>query len=216
MGNSFEVEQRKTVYLRLHKTVAVKSSKTVTLGDVAKLSAEPQLEQRLSLLPLIPAALANGDVQVIDILQIVKQIRQMDSELTIENLGEPQVVVVFKAAAEKPRVALVVFIWLLLFTGSGLAIMNFHADVSMPDVHQKLYLYLTGKEESHPWVLQIPYSFGLGIGMVLFFNRIFKKRLNKEPDPLELEMYNYQENIHYYTVADHLKQQKEKEREQDE
>ena len=85
--------------------------------------------------------------------------------------------------------------------------MNFHADVSMATVHQKLYAIITGREVVHPLLLQIPYSLGLGSGMILFFNRFFKRRLNEEPDPLELEMYRYDDSIHDYRVAQNMKAQ---------
>ena len=35
-------------------------------------------------------------------------------------------------------VQLLPLVWLLLFFGSGLAIMNFHEDVSMPEVHRRI------------------------------------------------------------------------------
>lgn len=45
--------------------------------------------------------------------------------------------------------------------------MNFHEDVSMQVVHQKIYYMVTGTYDNQPLILQIPYSLGLGIGMVL-------------------------------------------------
>jgi stage V sporulation protein AA len=36
--------------------------------------------------------------------------------------------------------------------------------------------------------------------MILFFNHIFKKRINEEPSPLEMEMFNYQQNIDQYVI----------------
>ena len=46
--------------------------------------------------------------------------------------------------------------------------MNFHADVSMLAVHQRIYELMTGKKVDHPLILQIPYSIGIGAGMVHF------------------------------------------------
>ncbi len=36
--------------------------------------------------------------------------------------------------------------------------------------------------------------------MILFFNHVFKKRINEEPSPLEVEMFNYQQNIDHYMI----------------
>ena len=78
--------------------------------------------------------------------------------------------------------------------------MNFHEDVSMQDAHQRLYKIITGKEVEKPLIFQIPYSIGLGLGMIIFFNHVFKKRINEEPSPLEVEMFNYQNDLDRYVL----------------
>jgi stage V sporulation protein AA len=88
----------------------------------------------------------------------------------------------------------------VLFIGSGLAIMNFHTDVSMPEVHQRLYYLITGRAESQPLLMQIPYSLGIALGMILFFNHFFQKRINEEPSPLEVELFLYQQNVDQYYI----------------
>ena len=76
-----------------------------------------------------------------------------------------------------------------------LTIMNFHEDVSMKECTSKTIYNYYGKSERKPLLFQIPYSIGLGLGMILFFNHVFKKRLNEEPSPLEVEMFNYQQDL---------------------
>src|SRR5690625_6176367 len=94
----------------------------------------------------------------------------------------------------------VFLVWILLFVGSAMTIVNFHYDVSMQEVHQRIHYLFTGEQKKFPLFLQIPYSFGLGIGMVLFLNRLFKKKLNEEPSPLEVELFNYQKKINEYVI----------------
>lgn len=81
-----------------------------------------------------------------------------------------------------------------------MAIMNFHDDVSMKNVHEKIYTIITGKVNPKPLLFQIPYSLGLGLGMILFFNHFFQKRFNEEPSPLEVEMFNYQMDLDNYVI----------------
>jgi stage V sporulation protein AA len=88
--------------------------------------------------------------------------------------------------------------------------MNFHADVSMLKVHQRIYEMMTGKETEKPYFLQIPYSIGIGAGMVLFFNHLFKKKFNEEPSPLEVEMFMYQENVNHYVITNEYSKLQEK------
>ena len=100
----------------------------------------------------------------------------------------------------KPSVALFVLVWLLLFFGSALTIMNFHADVNMQEVQIRIVEMITGHRNEHPYVFQVAYSVGIGFGMVMFFNHLFKKKWNEEPTPLEVEMYLYQKNIDQYVI----------------
>jgi stage V sporulation protein AA len=90
----------------------------------------------------------------------------------------------------------------LLFFGSALTIMNFHADVSMMEVQVRIVEMITGHKDEHPYLFQIAYSIGIGFGMIVFFNHLFKKNWNEEPTPLEVEMYLYQENVDQYVVAE--------------
>jgi stage V sporulation protein AA len=88
--------------------------------------------------------------------------------------------------------------------------MNFHEDVSMQAVHQKIYYLITGKTNEYPLLLQVPYSIGLGLGMVLFFNHLFRKKFNEEPSPLDVEMFNYQQDLDQYVVVNELKESEKK------
>ena len=78
--------------------------------------------------------------------------------------------------------------------------MNFHEDVSMQQVQQRLYRVITGEQVEKPLWFQIPYSLGIGLGMILFFNHFFKKRINEEPSPLEVEMFQYQQSLDQYVI----------------
>lgn len=75
----------------------------------------------------------------------------------------------------KPSVAMFVLVWLLLFFGSALTIMNFHADVNMLEVQIRIVEMLTGHRDEHPYIFQIAYSLGIGFGMVIF-STIYLKR----------------------------------------
>ncbi|WP_237179094.1 stage V sporulation protein AA [Paenibacillus sp. MMS18-CY102] len=193
------------LYMRLRKRVYLKAEEAVTLGQAARLLADDELEPELSSLVLYKHITADGNRVVIDLLQIIRVIRTRFPALAIETYGDPQVLLMVGERVEKPRIAVLLGAWLLLFFGAGLAIMNFHTDVSMKEVHQRIAELVTGKKVEHPLWFQIPYSAGIGLGMLLFFNHLFKKRFNEEPNPLEVELYLYQENVNAYVVADEMR-----------
>ena len=198
-----------TVYIRLRKRIAVPIGYTIRLGEVAQILADPDIEPTLRGLPLLTPAGKDGSIVLIDMLRIAKTIRERFPGTQIELFGDPHVIVDIRTKEKKPRFALIALVWLLLFVGSGLAIMNFHEDVSMMEVHRTIYEMITGRKSEHPYLLQIPYSIGLGAGMVLFFNQLFKKKFSEEPSPLEVEMFSYQENLNRYVVAEEYKKMHE-------
>ncbi|WP_336786826.1 stage V sporulation protein AA [Paenibacillus sp. MMO-177] len=201
-----DATQPSALYLRLKKKVSIRPERSVTLGQVSRLLApNEKLEQELSELVLYRHHKGDGNRVVIDLLQIVRVVREAAPEMTVEAYGDPQVLIMISPKPRKPRIAVLIFAWLLLFFGAGLAIMNFHTDVSMKEVHIRIVELLTGKRTDHPLWFQIPYSIGIGLGMILFFNHLFKKRFNEEPNPLEVELFTYQENVNAYVIADEMR-----------
>jgi len=201
------------VYLRLRKRSRVPRGGVVRLRDVAQLLTEPELEAKLLPLVVHRPDRSEGNLVLIDILRVIETIRQVAPEASIESFGDPHTLVEVYAGRKSANRIGFAIVWLLLFFGSGLAIMNFHEDVSMPAVHQRIVFLLTGRTVEHPYALQIPYSFGIGLGMVIFFNHVFKKKINEEPSPLDVEMFKYEESVHQYVVTEEYKRLDEARRE---
>ncbi|MFD0670483.1 stage V sporulation protein AA [Cohnella sp. GCM10027633] len=199
------------VYVRMRRRAVVKPGSAVLLGDVARLVVDSRLEKRLLRLPLHRVSESDGNLLLIDMLQVVKAIREAEPGLTIETFGEPHVLLEIASGGEvKPRMWLLVLSWILLFFGSGMAMMNFHADVNMPAVQRRITELITGSKTDHPWLFQIPYSLGVGLGMLLFFNRLLRRRLNDEPNPLEVEMFMYQESVNHFVITEEYRKKHEK------
>ncbi|OBA05688.1 stage V sporulation protein AA [Paenibacillus polymyxa] len=190
------------VYLRLRSRVRMIQGQDLHLGDVAHLLADPEWEKDLLGLVLKRPQKQDGNLILVDMLQIISKIRDHIPGVVVESLGKPHVLVEIVERPRKPSKILFVLVWLLLFFGSALTIMNFHADVNMMQVQVRIVEMITGQKDEHPYLFQIAYSFGIGFGMIVFFNHLFKKKWNEEPTPLEVEMYLYQENVDQYVVAE--------------
>jgi len=196
------------VYIRLRNRYYVKPNKNIILGKIAQIIAPDQDEAVLKQLIVYKVQKADKHLVVIDLMQVIRVIQAEFPDVEIRTFGNPEIIVeiVSKTLNKKPNIFAITFVWLLLFIGSGLAIMNFHHDVSMQEVHQRLYLLITGKSVKKPLLMQIPYSIGIGVGMILFFNHVFKKKINEEPSPLEVEMFLYQKNLDQYVVLNENKE----------
>ncbi|MBE1446029.1 stage V sporulation protein AA [Paenibacillus sp. OAS669] len=191
-----------TLYIRLRKRVCVRRGEEIYLGRIAQLLVDSDYEEPLNHLLIHQPKENEGNKILIDMMLIVEKVRKLYPFFQIEHFGEPHCLIDIHESRKPPNIVQIIVVWLLLFVGSGLAIMNFHADVSMAEVHRRIYQLLTGKWEQHPLILQIPYSIGIGIGMIVFFNHLFKKKFNEEPSPLEVEMFLYEENVNTYVVAE--------------
>ncbi|BFH61728.1 MULTISPECIES: stage V sporulation protein AA [Paenibacillus] len=194
-----------TVYLQLRSRVPITEGRTVTLGHVARILCDPKWEAPLRNLELARPQTWDGNLLLIDLMHIIPLVQKLIPGVIIEPIGQTHVLVEVVKASKKPSLLLFLLVWVLLFFGSALTIMNFHADVNMQEVQIRTVEMLTGRRDEHPYLFQAAYSFGIGFGMVIFFNHLFKKKWNEEPTPLEVEMYLYQENIDQFVVAEEYK-----------
>ena|SRR5690625_3187025 len=188
------------IYLRLKPTQTVKINEQIKLKDIAWISTnDEKVKKQLETLYLYTISEKDHTYKVFDLFKIIEKIHAIYPEYEIESVGPPQAILNIYKPKTKLYPVIVGLVWLLLFIGSAMAIMNFHFDVSMDEVQTKLHQMISSNESERSilW-LRIPYSIGLGLGMVLFFNHFFKKRFNEEPSPLEIEMFNYDSDIRQY------------------
>lgn len=186
------------VYVRIRKNVEVNYFKRLKLKDIALVSTTSKQKKQLEETPIYQISAKDHNIIIIDSFFVIDHLNKMFDDLEFQPIGPPQTIVRLNQQKQSKPIILVIAVWLILFVGTAMTIMNFHADVSMQEVQQKLHYLLTGEENEYPLWIQIPYSFGLGIGMLLFLNHWFKKRINEEPSPLEIELFNYQQDLDHY------------------
>ncbi|WLR60350.1 stage V sporulation protein AA [Guptibacillus hwajinpoensis] len=189
------------IYLRLRQKRKVPPNKKLLIGDIAQLIGEDSCCNKVENIHIYHVTKEDKNLVVIDVMKVIMSIHSEMENIEIQVVGPTQTIVEVQYPKKKLAPVYFVLIWFLLFIGAALAIMNFHEDVSMREVHQQIYKIVTGIDNPKPLLLQVPYSFGLGIGMVLFFNHLFKKRFNEEPSPLEVEMFNYQQDLDQYVIV---------------
>ncbi|MED4223698.1 stage V sporulation protein AA [Neobacillus cucumis] len=190
----------KTIYIRMRHRVHVRPQEKIYLKDVAQVIAPEAILSKLQTMMIYQVTEKDQNIIVIDVMEVIKKVTSLFEDGEVQTIGPAQTIV--EVVFEKKKVSLPIFIliWFLLFFGSAMTIMNFHDDVSMRSVQEKIYTIITEKKAVKPLLFQIPYSIGLGLGMILFFNHVFKHRLNEEPSPLEVEIFNYQLDLDNYVV----------------
>lgn len=186
------------VYIRMKKKVELASWQNIRLKTICFISTSSPNKAEVENTLIYRLSKKDNNFVVIDSFMVIEHLNTLYPDLEFQLIGPPQTIIRIENAKKSPSMLVVSFVWLLLFIGTAMTIMNFHYDVSMQEVQQKLHYLFTGEQNKYPLWIQIPYSFGLGIGMLLFFNHWFKKRFNEEPSPLEVELFNYQQDLDLY------------------
>ena len=85
--------------------------------------------------------------------------------------------------------------FVLLFFGAAFTIMAFNNDVGVTDVFAKFYQQITGTESNGITELEICYSIGLAVGIIVFFNHVGHKKITHDPTPIQIEMRKYETDL---------------------
>ena len=80
--------------------------------------------------------------------------------------------------------------------------MTFNEDASISDIFDKVYRMVMGSEKSGWSAMEIGYSIGIAVGVILFFNHFSKVKLNKDPTPMQIEMRKYEKDINSTLIQD--------------
>jgi stage V sporulation protein AA len=195
-----------TIYIRMRHRVQSPPNGVVLLKDAAQIIAPEPVLPELKEMAIHRLSESDGNIVIIDIMKVIGKIHRKFEGVEVQTIGPAQTIVEVVTKKRGVSIPFFLLIWFLLFFGSAMTLMNFHDDVSMKSVQEKIYMIITGKNDAKPLLFQIPYSIGLGLGMILFFNHVFKKRINDEPSPLEVEMFNYQMDLDNYVVLNENKE----------
>ena len=132
------------------------------------------------------------------VMDLISEIKKKEPDLEINNIGEADFIITFK---NKPGSGLVwqwcktLFVCLICFFGAAFAIMTFNNDANVLDVFRKIYEITTGQASDGTTPLEVGYSIGLPVGILLFFNHFTSWKFSLDPTPLEVEMRLYEENV---------------------
>ncbi len=60
---------------------------------------------------------------------------------------------------------------------------------------------VTGYRGDGYGILELSYSVGLAVGIIVFFNHIGGRRITKDPTPIEVEMRVYEKDVNQALIA---------------
>ena len=178
-----------TLYLKIEQNTIV-FDRHVVLNDIAKMECTNeavlrQLKQKkiYSFTNQKDEKKEKNQMQVFSVLKIIEQIHEDYPSLTISNEGESDFTIT------------TVLLCIIIFFGSAFTIMAFNNDISVTDVFDKLYGQVTGTKADGVNELEVCYCIGLGLGIILFFNHVGRKKITPDPTPIQIEMRKYEKDV---------------------
>ena len=204
--------KQETLYIKGDKNIEV-TKPEVTLGDILSMECSNQnVIPRLKTIKVMKMQEKNGQRKVISILKIIKLIHEIYPNMDVHNLGETDIIVTYEEQKSTGMINYLIktgFTTVLTFTGAAFAIMTFNNDVSVRKLFSQIYQLMTGIKPQGSTILELSYSIGLTIGILLFFNHFGKKKFSVDPTPLEVQMRTYENEIQTTLVENASRKGKE-------
>lgn len=198
LANEGVMAMNKTIYLKCSNHSKVNRGKVV-LKDIAEIySADNSLKNKVSSVSIIRLQ-TEGERKVLSVLYVMEQIEKEIPGLTVENIGEIDVIVEWEKPA-KNEVIKIAAVSLIAFFGTAFTIMAFHNDIGIRSVFEEIYYLTSGNAPEGLGLLEFSYCLGLFIGITVFFNHIGKKKLNGDPTPIAVAMHNYEKDVNQAIV----------------
>ena len=192
------------LYMKIEQCIQVPDT-AVTIGAVAKLECSDQsVINRLKNEKILEVSSDAKKRQVVSVLSVIRKIHEIYPKLEVQNLGESDFIVGLKPkkSSKTAEYLKVLLVCMISFFGSIFAMMTFNEDVSSLDSFRKVYTWVMGSAPEGATILELSYSIGVSVGIIVFFNHFGKKYLTEEPSPVEVEMSGYDKQV-YTTVIQH-------------
>lgn len=185
-----------TVYLKPELSCIV-SHKRVTVKDVCQVyAAEESIAEKVRQVLLLQIDDATEKEKIsVSSLYLIRHIIKKVPEITIVNLGVADFIVEY--LPPKPEKKWIEYgkaaaVGIVVFFGAAFTIMTFNEDASLTVIFEMIYESVIGNPQGNGW-LELSYSLGLPLGILLFFNHFASVKLSSDPTPLQIQMRQYEQ-----------------------
>ncbi|MDO5538532.1 MAG: stage V sporulation protein AA [Eubacteriales bacterium] len=187
-----------TIYLKIEQNVGVHTNK-VYLRDIAQITcSNKSIENKAKVLQLPDAVGNKAGRYVKSVMEVIECIQKEFPDLDINNIGEADFIITYEKEKQPGTVTSwlkTVCISVLSFFGAAFSIMTFNNDVDVTGLFGQVYKLFTGRTSDGFTVLELMYSIGLGLGIMIFFNHFAGKKFTEDPTPMEVQMRTYEDDV---------------------
>ena len=203
---------QETLYIIGPRDVEVKKQ-DVTLGDILSMECSNKtILPKIKVIKIYKMPQNQNHRIVISVLKIIESIHEQYPGIDVQNLGETDIIITYEqqnTMSKLMHIIKTIFVSVIVFCGAAFAIMAFNNDASVTDIFSQIEQFVTGQPEYESLLIEISYSIGIAIGILVFFNHFGKKRFTVDPTPLEVQMRQYENDIQTALVEDAARKGKE-------
>ena len=188
---------KKLIYIKACSYCRV-NKKSICLKDILQIEcADKNVEEQIKKIPIKLNFTRRTGRNVISILDIISMIHDLDPRIIVINEGEKDVVLEYQEKKKEKKALLgfkTVAVVMITFLGSAFSIMSFNNDISVTALFSQIYYLMTGIQPEGITVIDIFYSIGIAVGILVFFDHFGQKRFSDNPTPTEIELAKYQKD----------------------
>ena len=171
-----------TLYIKMDQCVEVTKS-YVTIGDLGKLECKNKT-----------------------VVNRLKPIKLLNDNSNGKKRYIVSIMKIFEIVNKAFEILKVIGICIILFFGAGFSIMSFNNDITIGAMFEKICKLVAGSKNTGKTVMEVSYSIGLAVGILVFYNHFGPKKLSKDPTPIEVEMRKYETEINQALIDGHNRQ----------
>lgn len=185
------------VYIKPKQKAVITGRKIIYVKDLADVFSPDESADGIKNIPVYTVKEDKKKNYAVSVIDIIRCITQKYPNLTVNNVGEMDVLIQYSPSPHKEygllKVIKIAFVSVVLFIGAATAIMSFQSDGELSKIMEGYYNMFYGQTEHSPWLLEIPYSIGIAIGITVFFNHFSRSKESKDPTPIEIQMTIYEQ-----------------------
>jgi len=187
------------IYISLQRKTTITKKRIIQLKDIAEISAPEHVRRQAENIIVYSIEEDKKANYIISIIQVIKAIVKGIPNAKVSNAGIENMVLQYLPEHYKENklweICKLAAVALILFLGSAITIMAYHEDVSLIKVFSAMQEIFTGEKTNSPNWISIPYSIGIGAGIIVFYNQFGTRKLTNDPTPIQVEMTKYDTDI---------------------
>lgn len=186
------------LYLKLNQITEV-HEKEVFLGQLGSIwCRDKAIESKCKAIKVMNIRADEKERYVLSVMDLITKMEKLDDRVEINNIGETDCIIDYQPDVKTHPLwewIKAAFVCGVCFFGAAFAIMTFNNDGDVSNVFGSIYTQVMGNAPSGPTILELTYSIGLPIGILVFFNHFSKAALSKDPTPIEVQMRTYETDV---------------------